>query len=186
MNGMSPLLFIPILTITVVLSLSVSNVYALTTVKNTTFSIDIPDNWTYEEGVMNSSVTLTPKEFGVLLLNNTEPFNETMKDGGAFSSFEQDRTFPIKNADFDLYVKYKIDRQDGMQVTSKQNGTIDNETAIKIYGDGVKSFSGIKIVEYMIWHDKKPYFIRYLANVKDFEKYLPQFEQILKTFKFVD
>jgi hypothetical protein len=83
-------------------------------------------------------------------------------------------------------VKYKIDRQDGMQVTSKQNGTIDNETAVKIYGDGIKSFSGIKIVEYMIWHDKKPYFIRYLANVKDFEKYLPEFEQILKTFKFVD
>lgn len=85
-----------------------------------------------------------------------------------------------------MYVKYKIDRQDGMKVTSEKNGTIDNETAVKIYGDGVKSFSGIKIVEYMIWHDKKPYFIRYLANVKDFEKYLPQFEQILKTFKFVD
>ena len=166
------------------LSLSVSNVYALTNVNNTDFSIDIPDNWTYEEGVLNSSLRLTPNEFGELLLNKTEPLNETMKDGGAFSSFEQDKTFPIKNADFDLYVKYKIDRQNGMQVTSKKNGTIDNETAVKIYGDGIKSFSGIKIVEYMIWHDKKPYLITYTANVKDFQKYLPQFEQIVKTFKF--
>ena len=48
MNDMSAMLLIPILTITVVLSLSVSNVYALTTVKNTDFSIDIQDNWAFD------------------------------------------------------------------------------------------------------------------------------------------
>jgi hypothetical protein len=28
------------------------------------------------------------------------------------------------------------------------------------------------------------YFIRYVANVKDFQRYLPLFEQMVKTFKF--
>ena len=186
MNDMSAMLLIPILTITVVLSLSVSNVYALTTVKNTTFSIDIPDNWTYEEGVLNSSVALTPNEFGVLLVNHSKPLSEKMKDEGAFASFEQERNFPIKNADFDVYVNYKIDRQDGMNVTSKGNVTLDNEAAVKIQGDGIKSFSGIKFVEYMLMHNEQPYFIAYMANVKDFEKYLPEFEQIVKSLKFVD
>ena len=34
-------------------------------------------------------------------------------------------------------------------------------------------------------HDKEPYYLAYMGNVKDFEKYLPEFEQIIKTFKFV-
>ena len=167
------------------LSLSISNVNAIVA-NNTDFSIDIPDNWTYEEGVLNSSVTLTPNEFGVLLLNHSKPLSEKMKDEGAFASFEQERNFPIKNADFDVYVNYKIDRQDGMNVTSKENVTLDNEAAVKIQGDGIKSFSGIKFVEYMLMHNEQPYFIAYMANVKDFEKYLPEFEQIVKSLKFVD
>ena len=85
-----------------------------------------------------------------------------------------------------MYVNYKIDRQDGMNVTSKENVTLDNEAAVKIQGDGIKSFSGIKFVEYMLMHNEQPYFIAYMANVKDFEKYLPEFEQIVKSLKFVD
>jgi hypothetical protein len=84
-----------------------------------------------------------------------------------------------------LFVKYEINEQDGMQVTSKENVTIDNETAVKIYADGINSFSGIKFVEYLVMHNKEPYYIAYMANIKDFQKYLPQFEQMVKTFKFV-
>jgi hypothetical protein len=108
-----------------------------------------------------------------------------MKDEGAYPSFDNDWLYAIKNAPLDLYVKYQIDKQDGMQVKSKQNVTIDNETAAKIYADGINSFSGIKFVEYMLMHDKEPYYLAYMGNVKDFEKYLPEFEQIIKTFKFV-
>ena len=166
------------------LSLSISNVNAIV-VNNTDFSIDIPDNWTYEQGIF-SVIALTPNEFGVLLVNHSKPLSEKMKDEGAFASFKQERNFPIKNAGFDVYVTYNIDRQDGMNVTSKQNVTLDNEAAVKIHGDGIKSFSGIKFVEYMLMHNEQPYSIAYMANVKDFEKYLPEFEQIVESLKFVD
>lgn len=166
------------------LSLSISNVNAIV-VNNTDFSIDIPDNWAYRQDIL-SVVALTPNEFGVLLVNHSKPLNEKMKDEGAFASFEQEMNFPIKNAGFEVYIKYKIDRQDGMNVTSKENVTLDNEAAVKIDGDGIKSFTGIKFAEYMLMHNEQPYFIAYMANVKDFEKYLPEFEQIVKSFKFVD
>ena len=111
-------------------------------------------------------------------------FNKKMKDGGAFATFKQDSSYGIKNAPFDVYVKYEIDQQDEMKVMSKENTTIDNETAVKISGDGINSFSGIKFVQYFVTHDNKPYLLAYMADVKDYEKYLPQFEQMIKTFKF--
>jgi hypothetical protein len=178
------LVFVAIAVVLVALSLSISSVDAII-VNNTDFSIDIPDNWAYEQGIF-SVVALTPSEFGVLLVNHSKPLSEKMKDEGAFASFEQERNFPIKNAGFDVYVTYNIDRQDGMNVTSKQNVTLDNEAAVKIHGDGIKSFSGIKFVEYMLMHNEQPYSIAYMANVKDFEKYLPEFEQIVESLKFVD
>jgi hypothetical protein len=108
-----------------------------------------------------------------------------MKQGGVVSTFEQKSDFGIKNAGLDLFVKYEIDKQSAINVTSKQNATIDNEPTVKIYADGIKSFSGIKFVEYMLMHNKEPYYMAYMANVKDYQKYLPQFEQIVKTFRFV-
>ncbi|MDW0137178.1 MAG: hypothetical protein QOK70_05300 [Nitrososphaeraceae archaeon] len=71
-------------------------------------------------------------------------------------------------------------------IDTKQNVTPDNEAAVKIHGDGIKSFSDIKFVEYLLMHNEHPYFIAYMANVKDFEIYLPEFEQIVKSLKFVD
>ena len=177
------LILISILTIVVVISLSISNVSALTKVNNTNFSVIISDNWAFEKDNL-SQPALTPKEFATLLVNQSEPLNEKMKDGGAFASFKQDSSYGIKNAPFDVYVKHKIDEQDGMTVTSKENGTIDNEAAVKILGDGLNTFSGIKFVQYLVWHDNKPYALAYMVNVKDYEKYLLQFEQMVKTFKF--
>ena len=40
----------------------------------------------------------------------------------------------------------------------------------KIHGDGIKSFSDIKFVEYMLMHNEQPYFIAYMANVKELWK----------------
>ena len=178
------LISISILAVVVVISLSISNVNALTKVGNANFSIVIPDNWSYGQDIL-SQPALTPTKFVTILVNQSEPINEKMKDGGAFATFKQDSSYGIKNAPFDVYVKYEIDQQDGMKVMSKENGTIDNETAVKISGDGINSFSGIKFVQYLVWHDKKPYDLAFMANVKDFETYLPQFEQIVKTFKFL-
>lgn len=156
---------------------------ASTTVNTTDFSIDIPDNWVYEV-VLISKVKLAPNEFGDVLIINEDKWSEQVNNTGVVASFSQDFLFPIENAGLDLYVKYEIEQRTGINVTSKQNTTIDNETAVRIYGDGIDSLSGIKFVEYMLMHDKQPYYIAYMANVKDFEKYLPQFEQIVKSFKF--
>lgn len=146
--------------------------------------MDIPDNWAYEKDIL-SQPALTPSEFADFLINQSQPLKEKMKDGGAFASFKQDSSYGIKNGPFDLYVKDKIDQQDGMKVTSNENGTIDNEIAVRIRGDGINSFNGIKFVQYLVWHDNKPYALAYMANVKDYEKYLPQFQQMIDTFKFV-
>jgi PsbP-like protein len=153
-----------------------------TTVNASDFSIDIPDNWVYSKKLVG--VELSPHEFGALIINDDEPWSEQMNDTGAVASFSQEWLFPIKNAGLDLFVKYKIDKQTGINVTSQQNLTIDNEPAVKIYADGINSFNGIKFVEYMVWHDDKPYYFGYMAKAKDFEKYLPEFEQIVKSFKF--
>lgn len=179
------ILVAPAVTLLAVVALfSIPNVSAIV-VNNTDFSIDIPDNWTYEQGIF-SGIALTPTKFGVLLVNHSEPLSEKIKDEGAFASFTKDRNFPIKNAGFDVYVKYKINIQDGMNVTSKENVTLDDEAAVKIQGDGITSFSGIKFVEYMFMNNEQPYLIGYMANVKDFKKYLLEFEKIVKSFKFVD
>ena len=60
------------------LSLSISNVNAIVA-NNTDFSIDIPDNWAYEQGIF-PVVALTPNEYGVLLVNHSKPLSEKMKD----------------------------------------------------------------------------------------------------------
>ena len=179
------LILISMVGVATAISLSFSNVNAFTKINNTDFSLDIPDNWTFEKDIL-SQPALTPSEFAAFLVNHSEPLNEKMKAGGAFASFKQDSSYPIKNAPFDVYVKDKIDQQNGMKVTSKENGTIDSEAAVRVRGDGINSFSGIKFVQYLVWHDKKPYALAYMANVKDYEKYLPQFELMVKTFKFAN
>jgi hypothetical protein len=155
-----------------------------TTVKNSYFSIDVPDNWTYTEGLYGMS--LTPKEFGTILFNGTTPLSEKLQEKGAYVAFRNDWDYQIKNSGLDLYVKYKIDTQDGMKVMTQENATIDGEPAVKINGDGVDLLSGINSVQYVSMHNKEPYFLLYMANAKDFQKYLPEFEQIVKTFKFID
>gem|GEM_PF-1792799 len=42
----------------------------------------------------------------------------------------------------------------------------------------------LNFVTYYVVHDGEPYRLDYLANVKDFQKYLPQFEQMVRSFKF--
>ena len=177
------LISISILAVGITISLSISNVNAISKVSNTNFSINVPDNWSYGQDRF-AQPSLAPREFAAFLVNHTEPLNEKMKNGGAFASFKQDSSYAIKNAPFDVYVRDKIEQQDGMKVTAKENGTIDGQAAVRILGDGINSFSGIKFVQYFVLHNNKPYLLAYMANVKDYENYLPQFEQMIKTFKF--
>jgi len=148
-----------------------------TTVNTTDFSIDIPNNWSYKQDLALQP-HLVPIKFASFLIDLTEDVDKLIKNEGAYAFFYQDWLYAIKNAPFDVYLESKI------HDTPRQNLTIDNEPAVRISVDGIDSFNGTKMVQYLVWHDKKPYALQYMANVKDFEKYLPEFEQIVKTFKF--
>jgi len=61
-----------------------------------------------------------------------------------------------KKRSFDVYVRQKIDEQDGIKGTPKENGTTDDEAAVRIFGNGINSFSGVKFVQYSVWEGNKP------------------------------
>lgn len=92
-----------------------------------------------------------------------------------------DSDYQIKNAPLDLYAKYKIDQQQGIRVISKENVTIDSEPAIRIFSS---VFNTIITIQYVVMHDNEPYTFVLAANIKDFKKYLPQFELMVNMLKF--
>jgi hypothetical protein len=160
-------------------------------VGNLHFSANIPDNWIYIEArtstpnlfgfAQSNLIVSTPKEFSEILFNLSQPLGGKINEGGLYSVIMQDSDYQIKNAPLDLYAKYRIDQQPAIRVISKENVTIDSEPAIKIDS---YVFNSIRTVQYVLMHDNEPYLLVYAANGKDFEKYLPEFEQIVKSFKF--
>ena len=177
------------------------NVNAITNVNNTYFSIIIPNNWTYAEhskmgmsigeshgnGSVNL-VALAPADFAKALVvneNKDSPYGK-MFNGGAYSTLRLDTDYPNKNSTLDDYAKYRINSIiPGINLTSQQNTIVGNEKAIRIDGNGLNKLKNLNYVAYLVLHDKVPYYLEYIANTKDFQKYLPQFEQMIKTFKFV-
>jgi hypothetical protein len=153
------------------------------------FSIEIPDDWIYEEysdfaatqllgfGPVNA-INLTPNELYDDVINNKS---------GVWGTFKQDTHYGLKNAPLERYEKYQIERQETMKVTSVEKSIIDGEKAFKIYADGIMEPDlGHKILEYIVIHKNEPYFIGYEGDVKNYKKYLSTFEQIVKSFKFID
>jgi hypothetical protein len=188
----SSLLLIPILTITAALSLSISNVNAITTVNNTDFSINVPDNWAYRdstssmESILNRGpwIELIPTEFSQMLINPLqEPSGKAIEKEGAYSVFEQDISYPFRNVPLNIYAQYNLNLSE-VKVLSQANATIDGEESVRIHRTPRDNSSNVQVVDYYTVHDGKPYFIQYVANVKNFQKYLPQFEQMVKSFKF--
>jgi hypothetical protein len=176
-------------------------VNGITNVNNTYFSIIIPNNWTYAEhskmamsmGESHSNgsvnlVALAPADFAKALVvneNKDSPYGK-MFNGGAYSTLRLDTDYPNKNSTLDHYAKYRINSIiPGINLTSQQNTIVGNEKAIRIDGNGLNKLKNLNYVAYLVLHDKVPYYLEYIANTKDFQKYLPQFEQMIKTFKFV-
>src|SRR4029078_938525 len=187
------------ITITV-LSLHVSGVFGAGTdrFENQYFSINIPNSWTYIEysSTLESAKTgygpaseiwLTPKEFSdLLLINNIPDITDKLSDEGAFATFFQDNNYRIKNAPIESYVKYVIDKQGILSITSQQYAAIGKEKAVSIHANNLAGLDNIQIAMYDVMHDNQPYAIVYMANTKNFDKYLPAFEQMVKSFKFAD
>jgi len=94
-------------------------------------------------------------------------------------------TYPIKNAPLESYVKYVIDNYGIQNIASQQYTTVGNEKAVRISANDSAVYGKSNVVLYVVTDDKQPYEINYLANPKNFEKYLPEFEQMVKSFRFV-
>jgi hypothetical protein len=85
----------------------------------------------------------------------------------------------------EAYVKYKINNNgDVWNATSQDNAIVGKEEAIKVYGNGTNAYGDLRFVEYLVIHDKEPYQLDFSANMKDYDKYLPEFEQMVKSFRF--
>lgn len=151
------------------------------------FEIEIPDDWTYDKysdsyatkllgfGPANTIDAMPSEYFG----SNTTY---------AAASFKQYPYYTIKNAPLDTYVKSMINGfiPNLIKVISENNVTVANETSRQIYAEGKGKFEGFKFLEYYLFHNKEPYMIAYKASNHLYEKYLPDFEKMLNSFKWID
>jgi len=167
--------------------------YSAEKFKGLPFSIEIPDSWTYTEtpeppmehllGVSSySSVVLVPAKFAELLIQDKGDIG--MGNGTGAIVFAEDSDYTVKNAPSDLYVKFRMNKDDSLNVTSRQDTTVGKEKAVRIEGSKNDISGNVRLLEYLIVHNDEPYIIRYIASTNDFERYLPDFELMVKSFMF--
>ena len=190
------------LTVVVLFSFD-TKVNAITNVNNTYFSVDIADNWRYAEHSITAMahsmgdsqkkgpvnlLTLAPADFAESLVVNKDQQSAYAKmfNGGAYSTLRQDIDYSNENATLQAYVEHRINSIiPGVNLTSQQDTIIGNEKAVRIEGIGINKLMNLNYVAYLVLHYNDPYYLEYIANINDFKKYLPDFEQMVKTFKFV-
>jgi len=171
----------------------IPNVFAASsdTVKNHLFTMKIPKNWAYIEGSTSDYVWLTPDKFSdILSLSyNAEQIEEKIKDGspGLAAVFAKDTYYAVKGAPLESYVKNAIVKIGIQNILSQHYTTVGKEKAVRIEtNESAYSGNKTKLALFFVLHDNQPYAITYLADPKSYEKYLPEFEKIVKNFRFVD
>jgi hypothetical protein len=181
-------------TIFLMFSLSLlQGAFAAESFKGLPFSVEIPDTWAYTEtpeppiehvlGVTSyTSVVLVPVRFAELLIQ--EKRDVEMGNGSAAIVFAKASDYSVKNAPLDLYVKYRMNEDDSLNVISRQDTIVGKEKAERIEGIKNDTSRNIKLLEYFLLHNNEPYVLRFIAGVNDFETYLPNFESMVKTFTF--
>ena len=171
----------------------IQSVYSVEKFRGLPFSIEVPDSWSYTEtpepplehvlGVSSySSVVLVPAKFAELLIQDKGDIG--MGNGTAAILFAEDSDYTVKNAPPELYVKFRMNKDDSLNVTSRQDTTVGKEKAVRIEGSKNDTSGNIKLLEYLIIHNNEPYIIRYITSMNDFERYLPDFELMVKSFMF--
>lgn len=135
-----------------------------------------------------NQVIAVPAEFGNLLLNNEDDpsINDKMEISGALSQLSQDTDYSIKNAPLTTYVEHHKGNFPLWNYTSQQDTIVGKQKAVRIEGDA--SSDNLKAVIYLVLHDgddgQDAYYLSYLANEKDYERFLPEFEEMVKSFRF--
>jgi len=188
------LILITTTTILLLFSLfSLQVAYGVEIFKGLSFSIEVPDTWAYTEtpetpiervlGVSSyTSVVLVPVQFAELLIE--EKGDIEMGNGSAAVVFAKASDYSIKNAPLDLFVKYRMNEDDSLNVISQQDTTVGKEKAVRIDGNENNNASNIRLLEYLLLHNDEPYVIRYIASMDDFERNLPAFDLMVKSFTF--
>ena len=157
------------------------------------FSIEVPNTWSYTEspetplehalGLSSySSVVLVPAKFADLLIQDKG--NIEMGNGTAAILFAEDSDYTVKNAPPELYVKFRMNKDDSLNVTSQQDTLVGKEKAVRIDGTKNDTAGPLKVSEYLLTHNNEPYIIRYIASTNDFKKYQPDFELMVRSFMF--
>jgi len=159
------------------------------------FSVQVPNGWTYRENFLNSSIILTPNEFaGHLIASNASASLLDVIEHGIVAELSPDLDFHIENASLERYVKHFSSFAENYDL-KYENSTIGGERAIKVFINGTDEgkntpmknvTSSINSVSYLVMHQDQPYYLYYIANANDYNKYLPYFEQIVKTFRFLN
>jgi len=188
-------MYLTLIATTTILSILflLQSAYSAEKFKGLPFSIEIPDSWTYTEtpeppmehllGVSSySSVVLVPAKFAELLIQDKGDIG--MGNGTGAIVFAEDSDYTVKNAPPDLYVKFRMNKDDSLNVTSRQDTTVGKEKAVRIEGSKNDISGNVRLLEYLILHNDEPYIIRYIASTNDFERYLPDFELMVKSFMF--
>ena len=176
---------------------SISFLPAASAVKAETyyFSIEVPDNWVYRTNSAgfgaSNLITLVPNNFSDFLLQveelDSNTARETFDKGGSAIFMNQDADYTLKNAPLDTYVNFKTNSLNirPWDIISKENATVGNEKAVKITTTGGggqdTNYGGIF---YFFLHNDDAYSVQYVFN-KNNNRYLPQFEEMVKSFNFV-
>jgi hypothetical protein len=183
-----------VLSIILAFSWSISNVNAIV-VNNTGWSIEVPNGWVYKEDfIFDNGIMLTPNEFADRLIADNVSALLDVTHGGILAELAPDPRFPIKNAPVEIYANHTLKIVRGFAPTI-ENATIGGERAIRAFLNSTDVASklgktnipvSLVTTSYYVIHDDQPYFLDFMANAKDYQKYLPQFEQMVKSFKFID
>lgn len=176
------------------LFLPVACIYAQQNAVSPYFSVQVPNGWVYRENfLIDNSIILTPNEFADLLIaDNASASLLNVIQHGILVELGLDDDFHKKNASLETYVKHLS--FDENYDPKYENASIGGERAIKVFINGTdvgknspmkNVTSSINSISYLVMHHDKAYYLYYIANANDYNRYLPYFEQIVKTFKFV-
>jgi hypothetical protein len=134
-----------------------------------------------------NAVTAVPYDF-VNIVNYIKDYPRVVEqlksNGGALSLVTQDFQYNIKNAPLNAYVEYYKVKNDGLNITLLQDTVVGKEKAVRVESNVPHNY--LKIVEHLVQHNDKAYYLEYVANIKDYNTYLPEFEAIVKSFRFKD
>jgi hypothetical protein len=135
----------------------------------------------------------TPNGFADFLIEPNMSAFASLDNRAPLVEIAPDPNFPIKNAPLETYMNHSLKFAEGEGLSPRyENATIGGERAVKFFINGtyvamtygMPNVTDMNSMSYRVMHNDQPYYLDFIANAKDYQKYLPQFEQMVKTFKF--